>query len=70
MREEMSDVDEAAPYNEFLKELKGRLLEEELGGNRKEMWFYVRRGRLGLLQAKECSGGVSEEEAQAFFSAK
>lgn len=70
MREEISELDVAGPYNDVLKELKGKLLGGELGGERKEMWFSLRANKLGLLQAKECEGGVGEEKAQAFLSSK
>ncbi|KAK5122233.1 hypothetical protein LTR85_004143 [Meristemomyces frigidus] len=69
MREEMAEMDIAAPYNDVLRELQAKLLGGELGGERKEMWYRVRVNRLGLLLAKECEGGVSEEEGKAFLSA-
>lgn len=69
MREEMAEMEETSPYNDFLRELKEKVLEGKLGGERREVWFRVRVNRLGLLRAKECEGGVSEEEAKAFLSA-
>ncbi|KAK4548643.1 hypothetical protein LTR36_009554 [Oleoguttula mirabilis] len=70
MREEMAEVSvAAAPYNEFMRELKGTMLDGGLGGERREMWYRVRVNRLGLLLAGECDGGVSEEEGRAFLSA-
>lgn len=71
MREEMTEMEEPAPYNDFLKSLKGKVLEEELGGERREMWYRVRVNRMGLIQKKECDiSEVTEEEAKTFVSMK
>ena len=71
MREEMAELDEPAPYNDFLKELKKKVLDGELGGNRNEMWYRVRQSRLSLIQKKECrESTVSEEEARQFMIPK
>lgn len=68
MREECLDVEEAAEYNDFLRRLKTDVLEETLGGDRREMWFLLRRARLGPIQRKEQgSSDVSEEEAKEFM---
>ena len=64
-------MDEPALYNDFLRELKQKLLAGELGGERKEMWWLVRVNRLGLIQKRESEqSDVTEEDAEAFMSAK
>ncbi|KAJ5212171.1 uncharacterized protein N7498_003817 [Penicillium cinerascens] len=70
MREELVDYEEPALYNEFLRVLKGKVLSEELGGDRRELWWLVRKSKLGLIdQATSERSEVSEEEAKEFFSA-
>lgn len=65
MREELVEYEEPALYNEFLRALKGKILGEELGGDRRELWWRVRKSKLGLIDrvASEQSE-VSEEEAK------
>lgn len=71
MREECADAEMAGCWNEYMKGLKKEVLGEELGGDRREMWFLVRRNRLGLLGRKESKeSAVEEEEAQEFLSFK
>ena len=71
MREEMNDMDEPGLFNDFLKDLKSKVLSEELGGDRKEMWYKVRVNRLGLISKNENEqSDVSEDDAKAFMSAK
>ena len=71
MREEMNDMDEPGQFNDFLKELKEKVVSEELGGDRKDMWYLVKSNRLGLIQKKESNqSDVTEEQAKAFMLAK
>lgn len=65
IREEMVDYEEPALYNDFLRSLKSKLLLEELGGNRRELWWLLRRSKVGLID-RNTSGRseVSEEEAK------
>jgi len=67
MRSECVELEEPGLYNEWLRELKGRLLEEEeAGGDRREMWWKVKKARLGLIDKKTSEvSDVSEEDAQA-----
>lgn len=60
MREEMVEVEEVGVWNEWLRGVKGRLVRGELGGERRDFWWEVRRERLGLV----VGGGVGEEEAK------
>ena len=69
MREELIDYEEPALYNDFLKQLKEKLLKEELGGDRRELWWLLRRSKLGLIEQRESEHSeVREEEAKAFMS--
>jgi ATP-dependent DNA helicase 2 subunit 2 len=74
MREESAEHDFPHLYNKFLKEMKEKVLKEELGGDRRELWHRIRFKRLGLVGDKELSTdshiGAMEEEAKAFMSLK
>ncbi|KAJ5130402.1 uncharacterized protein N7515_006441 [Penicillium bovifimosum] len=70
MREELVDYEEPSVYNDFVRQLKGKLLNEELGGDRRELWWFVRKGKLGLIEKKEVDSSVVEEgEAREFLAA-
>jgi ATP-dependent DNA helicase 2 subunit 2 len=70
MRQEMIDLEEPALYNDMLRELKRKILAEELGGNRKEMWWFVRKSKMGLIDKMASNvSNVMEEEASAFLRA-
>ncbi|KAF3022670.1 ATP-dependent DNA helicase II subunit 2 [Penicillium rubens] len=69
MREELVDYEEPAVYNDFVRQLKGKMLREELGGDRRELWWFVRKGKLGLIGKSEVdSSAVEEQEAQEFLA--
>ncbi|GAM88849.1 hypothetical protein ANO11243_068830 [Dothideomycetidae sp. 11243] len=70
VREEMVDLEDAEAWNDLLKEFKKDLFAGKLGGDRAELWFELRAARLGLIRSNECQGGVDEEEAKAFMSAR
>lgn len=71
MRHEMIEMEEPGAYNEVVRALKRKLLGEELGGNRRDMWYEIRRNKLGLIDKKSSdSSSVDEEEAKAFLSSK
>lgn len=66
MREELIGMEEPRLYNDFIKGLKGKLLAEELNGDRREMWWDVRRNQLGLITNKESDvSDVGEDEAKS-----
>ncbi|CAL5872682.1 uncharacterized protein PFLUO_LOCUS6948 [Penicillium psychrofluorescens] len=69
MRDELVDYEEPAAYNDFLRKLKEKILGEELGGDRKELWWLIRRKKLGLID-KEMSerSEVEAKEAKEFLS--
>ncbi|KAK3172414.1 hypothetical protein OEA41_005735 [Lepraria neglecta] len=71
LREELMDLEEPGIYNDLIKQLKKKLLAEELGGDRREMWWEVRKNRLGLIEKKSSEvSTVDEEEAKAFLLSK
>ncbi|KAI7357486.1 putative Ku family DNA helicase [Hortaea werneckii] len=67
MREEMSDIDMGELYNSFMRAIKPKLLGEELGGERRDMFGQIRRSRLGLLTEREVADGAKDEEAAEFM---
>lgn len=65
MREELVDYEEPALYNDFLASLKGKILGGELGGDRTELWWLVRKSKLGLIdQTTSEVSNVTEDEAK------
>ena len=65
MREELTALEEPGMYNEFAKKLKQKLFAGDLGGDRREMWFEIRKARLGLIDKKQSDlSGLTEEEAK------
>ncbi|CAI7643287.1 hypothetical protein PCG10_003432 [Penicillium crustosum] len=70
MREELVDYEEPVIYNDFVRQLKSKMLRGELGGDRRELWWFVRKGKLGLIGKSEVdSSAVEEEEVQEFLAA-
>jgi ATP-dependent DNA helicase 2 subunit 2 len=65
MREQMIEFEEPGTYNEFIHDLKNRLLHDGLGGGRKDLWFaIIRERKLGLIDsATAAASEVSEAEA-------
>lgn len=69
MREELVDYEEPTLYNDFLGVLKGKILGEELGGDRRELWWRIRKSKLGLIdQATSDVSKVTEDEAKEVSS--
>ena len=65
MRDEMIEVEEPGVYNSILRKLKEKLVKEELGGDRKDFWYEVRKNRLGLVDNKASErSDVGEDEAK------
>ncbi|KAJ5198790.1 uncharacterized protein N7498_007907 [Penicillium cinerascens] len=65
MREELVDYEEPALYNDLVRQLKEKILNEELGGDRLELWWLVRKSKLGLIDQNVSERSeVSEEEAK------
>lgn len=71
MREEALEREMPGVYNDFMGALKRELLAGELGGERMEMWFLLRKRRMGLIVKKETlASHVDEDGAKAFLSAR
>lgn len=71
MREELRLLEEPGVWNEFVRELKGKMLREELGGDRREMWWNVKKSKLGLIDVTRSEvSDVSEQEAEEFYAVK
>lgn len=65
MREELIAYEEPGLYNGFIQSLKEKLLEDRLGGDRREMWWLIRKNRLGLIDKKALDiSDVTEEQAR------
>lgn len=65
MREELIAYEEPGLYNDFMQNLKRKLLNDELGGDRREMWWLIRKNRLGLIDRKALDiSDVTEEQAR------
>ena len=71
MREECYDKGVEEIFNDFIRDLKTKLLGGELNGDRTDMWFDIRRDKQGLiLKTDDNPGGVSKEEVDEFLKAK
>ncbi|KAF9774795.1 hypothetical protein IL306_007169 [Fusarium sp. DS 682] len=71
MREELINLEEPGLYNTFMQDMKKQLVSGELGGDRRDFWFKVRWGRLGLIDNKQSEvSDVSPEDAEQFYSLK
>ncbi|KAL2810409.1 SPOC like C-terminal domain-containing protein [Aspergillus granulosus] len=69
IREELISYEEPRLYNDFLRELKEKILKEKLGGDRRELWWLLKRSKLGLIDQKQSElSDVTEEDAKAFLS--
>ena len=69
LRQELTELEEPRIYNGFVRALKEKLLAGKLGGERREMWWEIRKNRLGLIEKGEGVGkspisDVTEEEAK------
>lgn len=65
MRSELIEMEEVGIYNEWVMELRKKVLSGELGGDRKELWREVAKNKVGLVEAKEVEiGGVDEDVAR------
>ena len=72
VRQETADMEMPKTYNDVLRELKRKLLAEELGGERKEFWYKLRtsQGLRPIDKADVEHSDVTREEAEAIMSAK
>lgn len=71
MRSEMVELEEPELYNDAVRSLKKKILDGELGGDRSEMWYTIRKTKVGLIDKKLSNvSQVTEEEARAFLAPK
>lgn len=64
MREELINLEEPGFYNTFMEGMKKKLLSGDMGGDRRDFWFKVRWGRLGLIDNKQSEvSDVTPEQA-------
>lgn len=68
LREELAELEEPEIYNDFLRQLKPKIIQGQLGGERTEVWFRIRTQELGLIdnEAVEASD-VTLEQAKKFY---
>jgi ATP-dependent DNA helicase 2 subunit 2 len=65
MKEEMVDFELPDVFNDFIRDLKKKILGDELGENRGEMWYNIRVNKLGLIDNKLSElSNVTPEEAK------
>ncbi|KAI5309721.1 ATP-dependent DNA helicase II subunit 2, partial [Ascosphaera atra] len=64
MREELIDFDEPSIYNEIIEGLRKKIVAEELNGDRMEMLYLIRKGKLGPIDRfeSEMPGAMTREE--------
>ena len=53
MRYELIECEEPDSYNSFIRDLKNDLLYGSLGDNRKDLWFDIKKAKLGLIDSEE-----------------
>lgn len=71
MRDEAVELEVPEFFNSFMRSLKSKLLGGQLGGDRKEMWFKLRRYKLGLIERRISPvSDVDDQIAQEFLSAR
>jgi len=71
LREELIDYGEPELYNDIIRRVKDKMLEEKLGGDRQELWWLIRRSKIGLIDKSASDRSeLTEEEAKQFLSSK
>ena len=71
LRGELIDTEEPLTYNEIISNLKSRLLGEKLNGDRREMWWLIKKETLGLITKNVSrSSHVDDEQAREFLSSR
>ena len=73
MRDELVAFEEPGLYNNFIRRLKQKLLADKLNGDRRELWWLVRRHKLGLIdkevsEVSEVTVQESREVRRSFIS--
>lgn len=71
LREEMLGLEEPGLYNDVLRELKKKLVAQELGGDRAKLGFLIRKSKLSLIDNETSEfSDVSPADADAFMIIK
>ena len=71
LREEMVALEEWERFNGWVRGFRERLLGEEVGGDRREFWWRVRRAKWGLISREEVEQSpVTEQEQREFLRVK
>lgn len=71
MKEELVAFEEPDLYNQFLRRLKMKMLDEKLGGDRRELWWLIRTSRVGLVDQKlSDKSDITEQEAREVSASK
>jgi ATP-dependent DNA helicase 2 subunit 2 len=66
LRAELIAYEEPELYNDFIKKIRDDILENQLGGDRRELWWEIRKHALGLVDHQQSeASSVSEDEAKA-----
>lgn len=66
VRDEMIAYEEPGVYNAMIRRMKEKILAEKLGGDRKELWWLIRRAKVGLIhRGLSEKSDVTEDEAKA-----
>lgn len=65
MRDELISFEEPDLYNIFIRGLKRKLLGDKLGEDRRELWWLIRKNKIGLVDNKLVEiSKVTEQEAK------
>jgi hypothetical protein len=65
MKDELIAYEEPSLYNDLLRCLKKTILQNELAGDRRELWWLIRRNNVGLIEKSMSElSNVTEQEAR------
>ncbi|CAG9972215.1 unnamed protein product [Clonostachys byssicola] len=68
MREELINIEEPKFFNSFIRNFKKALLSGTLGGDRRDFWFKIRYGKLGLIDKTQAdTSDVNLDDADQFY---
>lgn len=68
MRDELIELEMPELYNDVVLRLKKELLADQLGSNRKELWWKIRVSKLGLIDQEQSEQSkVTKDEAEKFL---
>ncbi|OQV05397.1 Ku70/Ku80 alpha/beta domain-containing protein [Cladophialophora immunda] len=69
MRQELIGYEEPMLYNAVMRQLKEKIFREQLGGNRRELWWTIRKSKLGLISKDEDDrSSVDAVDAEEFLN--